>query len=93
MQKVFSARVDEAVLNEMDRATRRLRMSKRQFLEEAIQMRAEVVSRDEQGDIWDETLGAWNRRESATTTIRRARHAVRQSFTRHQGAGRARVRR
>ena len=93
MQKVFSTRLDEATLNEMERVTRRLRMSKRQFLEEAIRLRVEVLSRDEHGDVWGETLGAWQRPESGATTIRRARQAFRQSFQRHQRAARARVHR
>ena len=46
MQKMFSTRLEEATLNEMERATRRLGISKRQFLEEAIQLRAEQMSRD-----------------------------------------------
>ena len=58
MQKIFSTRLDEANLNEMERVTRKLGMSKRQFLEEAIQLRVERLSRDEQGDVWGETLGA-----------------------------------
>jgi hypothetical protein len=93
MQKIFSTRLDEATLNEMERVTRKLGMSKRQFLEEAIQLRVERSSRDEQGDVWSETLGAWQRRESGATTIRRARRAFRQAFARRHGASDARVHR
>ena len=93
MQKVFSTRLDEATLNEMERVARKLGMSKRQFLEEAIHLRFQRLSRDEQGDIWSETLGAWQRRESGTTTIRRARRAFRHTFERRQGSGDARVHR
>ena len=82
MQKIFSTRLDEATLNEMDRATRKLGMSKRQFLEEAIQLRVERLSRDAEGDVWSETLGAWQRRESGATTIRRARRVFRRAFER-----------
>ena len=76
MQKIFSTRLDEATLNEMERVTRKLGMSKRQFLEEAIQLRVERLSRDEQGDVWGETLGAWQRRESGATTIRTSQAGV-----------------
>ena len=61
MQKMLSTRLEEAPLNELERATRRLGISKRQFLEEAIQLRAEQMSRDDGGDVWSETLGAWRR--------------------------------
>ena len=93
MQKVFSTRLDEATINEMERATRTLGMSKRQFLEEAIRLRVERVSRDEHGDVWGETLGAWRRREAGATTIRRARQAFRQTFERRHRASDARVHR
>ena len=46
MQKIFSTRLDEATLDDLERATRQLGMSKRQFIEEAIQLRVERVSRD-----------------------------------------------
>jgi hypothetical protein len=93
MQKIFSTRLDESTLNEMERVTRKLGMSKRQFLEEAIQLRVERLSRDEQGDVWRETLGAWRRRESGATTIRRARQAFRHAFERRHRASDARVHR
>jgi len=93
MQKIFSTRLEEAILNEMERATRKLGISKRQFLEEAIQLRVERLSRDEEGDVWSETLGAWQRREPGATTIRRARRAFRHTFERHHRASDARVHR
>jgi hypothetical protein len=86
MQKMFSTRLDEAILNEMERVTRKLGMSKRQFLEEAIQLRVEQLSHDERSDVWSETLGAWPRREPGATTIRQARRAFRHAFERRHGA-------
>ena len=76
MQKIFSTRLDEATLNEMDRVTRKLGLSKREFLE-----------------VWAETLGAWQRRESGATTIRQARQTFRRSFGRHHGPADAPVHR
>ena len=93
MQKIFSTRLEEATLEELNRATRRLHMSKRQFIEEAIQLRAEQVSRDDGSDVWSETLGAWRRSEPPETTIRRARQAFRQAFERRHRPRHARVRR
>ena len=93
MQKIFSTRLEEATLNELDRATRKLRMSKRQFLEEAIQLRAEQASRNESGDVWSETLGAWRRSEPPETTVQRARQAFRRTFERRHRPNHARVRR
>ena len=83
MQKMFSARIDEAVLNELERVTRQRGISKRQFLEDAIREYAAEMSTQGDGDIWADTLGAWRRREQPETTIRRARQAFRRTFSRH----------
>jgi hypothetical protein len=93
MEKIFSARLDEAVLDELDRVTRRLAITKKQFLEEAIRMRAQQLSNEEGTDIWTETLGAWVRTEKPETTIRRTREKFRQSFERHHRSKHARLRR
>jgi len=93
MQKIFSTRLDEATLNEMERLTRKLGMSKRQFLEEAIQLRAERLNREDEADVWSETLGAWRRSETPTTTIRRVRQAFQRGFERRHRGGHARVHR
>ncbi len=85
MQKIFSARLDEALLNEMDRVTRRTGMTKRQFVEEAIRARARELSTPTGADVWDETRGAWKRREAPASTIRKARSAFRRSIERGQG--------
>ena len=93
MQKIFSTRLDEATLDEMDRVTRRLGMSKRQFIEEAIQLRTRQLNGPGEADVWAETLGAWRRAERPETTVRRARRAFERGFARPHQAGDARVRR
>ena len=92
MQKIFSTRLEEATLHELERATRQLGMSKRQFLEEAIQLRAKAAQRHPSEDVWSETLGAWRRSEPPEATVRRARRAFERSVGRHHTAY-ARVRR
>jgi hypothetical protein len=93
MQKIFSTRLEEATLHELERATRKLGVSKRQFLEEAIRLRAQAAHHDSGRDVWSETLGAWQRRESPTATIQTARRVFRRAFRRHHDAAHARVRR
>jgi len=90
MQKIFSTRLDEAVIDEMNRATRKLGMSKRQFLEEAIHLRVARLGQDEETDVWAETSGAWQRSEPAAATMRRARRAFRQGFERRHRDARVR---
>ena len=83
MDKIFSTRLDEAILDELNRVTRRLGVTKRRFLEEAIRLRAQQSGAAGDADVWAETLGAWRRRESAPAIVRRARRAFRRSFLRH----------
>ncbi len=92
MEKIFSARLDEAVLDELDRVTRQLGITKKQFLEEAIRLRAQQLSGETGVDIWAETLGTWKRKEKTETTIHRARRAFRRSFSRHHRGKYARLR-
>jgi hypothetical protein len=92
LEKIFSARLDEAALDEMERVTRRLKMTKRRFLEEAIHLRARQLG-VEGSDVWSETLGAWKRRERAETTIRKAREEFRRNFERRHRRRHAGVRR
>jgi|RhiMetdeSRZDD1v2_1073273.scaffolds.fasta_scaffold880413_2 hypothetical protein len=87
MDRVFSARLDEAVIDELDRVTKQLGMTKKEFLEDAIRSRAAEVSAQTARNVWRETLGAWKRREAAETTIRRIRKSVEGSFARHQRRG------
>jgi hypothetical protein len=83
MDKVFSTRLDEATLDELDRVTRRLGVTKRRFLQEAIRLRARQPDATAGADVWAETLGAWRRPERAPATIRRIRKQFQRSFQRH----------
>jgi hypothetical protein len=83
MDKVFSTRLDEALLDQLNRACRRLGISKKQFLQEAIRLRTIGARAGGDSDIWAETCGAWRRGEPPATTIRRARRAFAASMARH----------
>ena len=87
MDKVVSARIDEAVVDEMERVTHQLGLTKKQFLEDAIRGRARELSAKEMEDVWSATLGAWSRSEKAETTLRRGRKAFSDSFYRKACAG------
>jgi hypothetical protein len=92
VDKIFSARLDEAVLDEMERVTRRLKITKRRFLEEAIHRQAVELAGEEGRDVWAETSGAWTRTEKPDTTIRKARSAFQKRFVESRKSD-ARVRR
>ena len=85
MDKIFSTRLDESVIVEMERATSRLGMTKKRFLEEAIQAHARQLTSKEDSDVWSETFGSWKRKEGATRTVAKARDVFRKTFDRHHG--------
>jgi predicted transcriptional regulator len=84
MDKVLSARVDEAVVRRIANLARRLHTTKKAVIEGAIQMYAAKVEQESELDVLEETLGAWAREESASQTVKRAREAFRDSMRRHQ---------
>ncbi len=84
MDKVLSARVDETVLEELNRVIKQRGITKKQFLEEAIRGHAARTGAAAAPDVWAETCGIWQRPESVPTTIRRARAALESSMRRHQ---------
>ena len=93
MDKIFSARLDEAALHEMNQAVRRLGITKKRFLEEAIRRRAQQAGAGAGADIWAETLGAWKRKEAPEQTRAAARRAFQRSFERHHRGRNARLHR
>jgi hypothetical protein len=76
--------VDESAIDELERTAHQLGISKKQFLEEAIRLRAQQAETEGIKDVWSETLGAWERRESITKSLRTARKAFNDSFRRHR---------
>jgi Ribbon-helix-helix protein, copG family len=81
--KALSIRLDETAMDELDHAAKRLGISKRQFLEEAIHQQASRMTADDNLDVWAETCGVWERREPPRVTIRKARRAFAASMLRH----------
>ena len=95
MDKVFSARLDVGVVDELERACRLLRVTRKHFLEEAIQGRVRLVAPEAipggHDNIWEKTCGAWKRREAPLATIARIRKTVEDDFHRHHGRRNAKL--
>ncbi|MFN0147488.1 MAG: hypothetical protein ACKVT1_13325 [Dehalococcoidia bacterium] len=73
---VLSTRLDDDVIAELNLAVRRLKMTKKQFLEEAIRMRAEQpIAENEFLRVLRETAGAWVRDETPEETVEAMRQA------------------
>ena len=59
MDKIFSARVDEAVIRRVGSLARRLRTSKKRIIEDAVRTYADKIDREEDADVFEQTSGAW----------------------------------
>lgn len=84
MDKVFSTRLDLQVIGELERTTRKAGITKKKFLEEAILAHARLVSAEGSSDSWSDSFGAWKRRESVETTLRKGRSSFQKSMERHK---------
>lgn len=84
MDRILSARVDEAVVNSIGSLARRLRTSKKKILERAVETYAARINQEEAFDVFEQTCGAWSRRESAEQLVKSARKAFRDAMRRHQ---------
>jgi hypothetical protein len=67
----------------MDRVTRRLGLTKKKFLEQAIQSRVEELQTTYGNDVWEETRGAWKRKESPGKIREKVRKVFEASLNRH----------
>jgi hypothetical protein len=84
MDKIFSARVDEAVIRRIGSLARQLKTSKKRVLEDAVKWYAEKMETDSQSDIFKKTCGAWKRKESVEETVRNVRTAFNHAVKRFQ---------
>jgi predicted DNA-binding transcriptional regulator len=84
MEKVLSTRLPEEVIEELEQASRRLGITKKQFLQEAIRMRAAETSRERAREIIDRAWGAWVRDEPPEETVAAIKRAFRESAERRQ---------
>ena len=83
MDKIFSARVDEVIIQRITALAQRLGISKKAVVEGAIRLYAETVENTDKTDVFGQTQGAWQRQESPADTVRQSRQAFRASMERH----------
>ena len=84
MDKIFSTRIDEAVINRIGLLSRKLNISKKAIIERAVMKYADEVEMSSEIDPLTQTLGSWKRDETPEDTIRNAKDAFRRSMNRHQ---------
>ena len=82
MDKVFSARIDESVAARIGSLAHQLHSTKKQIVEQAIELFATKVEHEQKAGILEQSFGAWERDESAQDTVEAARSVFRGSFER-----------
>jgi hypothetical protein len=82
MDKIFSARLDESVIQQIGNLSRQLKVSKKRVLEEAVENYAEKIGGESGADVFEQTFGAWKRPETADKTARKTRAAFERSMKR-----------
>lgn len=84
MDKILSARVDEATVRRIGSLAQRLHTSKKKIIESAVEMYASKIDEEQNIDVLDQTFGAWHRKESADQLVDKSRKAFRRSMMRRQ---------
>lgn len=83
MDKILSARVDEAVLHKLSFLAQKLHVSKKNIIEGAIKMYAQKMESSKDNSVFEQTSGAWKRKESVGQTVVHAKNAFKQSMRKH----------
>jgi len=84
MDKIFSTRMDEAVIQRIRMLAAAKHTSQKAIIEAAIDHYAKETANLADVDIFSKTSGAWRRDESPRQTVARGRQPFRESMTRHQ---------
>ena len=86
MDKIFSTRLDEDLVRQIDRFVRERSITKKSLIEKALRAYLEEMGEKLDHDIVDRSFGAWRRDETAQETWSRAREALSRGFERHKGS-------
>jgi predicted transcriptional regulator len=84
VDKILSARLNESVIQRIGSLARRLHASKKSIIENAVNNYADQIDREHQFDVFEQTCGAWRRKEPAGRIIEEARTAFRKSMERRR---------
>jgi predicted transcriptional regulator len=84
MDKILSARVDEAIIRQIGRMAQKLHTTKKAVIEAAILYYAEKDKMIQDHDVFEETLGAWKRPETPGETVKQVRRSFQESMKRHR---------
>lgn len=84
MDKIFSARIDEHIVYLIGRLSKKLHVSKKAIIEDAIKKYASSVEQDSSYNVFAVTSGAWKRKESPDATVKKIRKHFEDTMKRKQ---------
>jgi len=84
MDKIMSARIDEIVIQRIGMLAKRLNMTKKAVIENAVQYYATKVEFEQQVDLFEHTCGSWKRRETAASIVQDIKQKMRRSQERYK---------
>lgn len=76
MDRILSARIDESVVNMISFLAQQLHVSKKKVIEGAVQMYAQKMKSSGEMSVFQQTSGAWKRKEAIDKTV----HEVKRAF-------------
>ena len=84
MDKMISARIDEAVVSQIDILAKERNTSKKSIIEAAVSAYTKILKKQHPLDTFDRTFGVWQCEESAEASKQKSRNAFNHNFSRHQ---------
>ena len=84
MDRILSARIDDAVYRKISDLSHKLHTSKKAVIEKAVELLGYNCQEQGARDVFDETCGAWQRDETPAETSGKIRNRFNASLTRHQ---------
>ena len=84
MDRIMSARLDEAVIRHIDMLAERSGTSKKAVLENAVRYYLEKVEAEQGFDVFTHTFGSWRRDKSAAETVKTIKDTMRKSQERYR---------
>ena len=87
MDKVFSTRLDEDLIRQINVMAMKKSMSKKILIERAIRAYLKNVAESMEHEIIDRSFGVWQRDETPEQTISQSRQVFRDGLSRHGRTG------
>jgi hypothetical protein len=84
MDRILSARIDEAVYRKINDLSVRMHMSKKAVIEKAVDLLGTNFQEEKEIDVFKETSGTWKKDEAPEETVSQIRKEFNRSMKRYE---------